>query len=47
MFEGAGYSPKGVYRGCQDCRMRTNENPVFCPVCDRALRRLIDFYTVE
>lgn len=47
VFEGAGYSPKGVYRGCQDCRMRTNENPVFCPVCDRALRRLIDFYTVE
>lgn len=47
VFEGAGYSPKGVYRGCQDCRMRTNENPVFCPVCDRAIRRLIDFYTAE
>ena len=45
LFEGAGYSLKGVYRGCQDCRMRTNENPIFCPVCDRALRRLIDFYT--
>ena len=47
VFEGAGYSLKGVYRGCQDCRMRTNENPVFCPVCDRAIRRLIDFYTKE
>ena len=45
VFEGAGYSVRGVYRGCEDCRMRTNENPVFCPVCDRALRRLIDFYT--
>ncbi len=45
LFEGAGYSMKGVYRPCQDCRMRTNENPTFCPVCDRALRRLIDFYT--
>lgn len=45
LFEGAGYSLKGVYRACQDCRMRTNENPIFCPVCDRALRRLIDFYT--
>lgn len=45
LFEGAGYSLKGVYRGCQDCRMRTNENPIFCPICDRALRRLIDFYT--
>ncbi len=47
VFEGAGYSLKGVYRGCQDCRMRTNENPVFCPVCDRAIRRLIDFYVKE
>ena len=45
VFEGAGYSPRGVYRACQDCRMRTNENPVFCKVCDRALRRVIDFYT--
>lgn len=45
LFEGAGYSMKGVYRPSQDCRMRTNENPTFCPVCDRALRRLIDFYT--
>lgn len=47
VFEGAGYSLSGVYRGCQDCRMRTNENPVFCPVCDRAIRRLIEFYTGE
>ena len=45
VFEGAGYSLKGVYRACQDCRMRTNENPIFCPVCDRALRNLINFYT--
>ena len=45
LFEGAGYSLKGVYRPSQDCRMRTNENPVFCPVCDRAIRRTIDFYT--
>lgn len=45
LFEGAGYSLKGVYRGTQDCRMRTNENPEFCPVCRNALQRLIDFYT--
>ena len=45
VFEGAGYSLKGVYRGCQDCRMRTNTNPEFCPVCQRALVRLIKFYT--
>lgn len=45
LFEGAGYSLKGVYRGMQDCRMRTNENPEFCTVCRNALQRLIDFYT--
>lgn len=45
VYEGAGYSLKGVYRGMQDCRMRTNSNPNFCPVCQRAIQRLIDFYT--
>ena len=35
----------GVYRGVQDCRMRTNENPEFCIVCRKALTNLIDFYT--
>ena len=45
LFEGAGYSLKGVYRGVQDCRMRTNENPEFCIVCRNALTNLIDFYT--
>jgi len=45
VFVGAGYSLKGVYRGTQDCRMRTNETPEFCPVCRQALNRLIDFYT--
>lgn len=44
-YEGAGYSMKGVYRALPDCRMRTNENPEFCPVCQRALIQLIDFYT--
>ena len=45
LFEGAGYSLSGVYRGVQDCRMRTNENPEFCIVCRNALTKLIDFYT--
>lgn len=44
LFEGAGYSLKGVYRPTKDCRMRTNENPEFCPVCQRAIRNLVDFY---
>lgn len=45
LFEGAGYSLKGVYRPTADCRMRTNENPEFCVVCQRAIARLIKFYT--
>lgn len=45
IVEGGGYLSKGVYRGCPDCRMRTNEHPEFCPVCQQALTKLIDFYT--
>ncbi len=45
LFEGAGYSMKGVYRGVQDCRMRTNQCPQFCAVCRAALEKLIKFYT--
>lgn len=45
LYEGAAYSFKGLYRGSYNCRMRTNDYPVFCPVCQRALRRLIEFYT--
>lgn len=45
VYEGAGYSLNGVYRGYPDCRMRTNENPEFCPICRKALTDLIDFYT--
>ena len=44
-YEGAGYSTKGVYRAYPDCRMRTNDNPEFCPACQQAIQRLIDFYT--
>ena len=44
IYEGAGYSIKGVYRGAQDCRMRSNETGEFCPVCRMALEKLINFY---
>ena len=44
-YEGAGYKLKGVYRAYEDCRMRTNETPEFCPACRQALQALIDFYT--
>ncbi len=44
-YEGGGYSSKGVYRPVMECRMKINEAPAFCPVCQRALQRLIEFYT--
>lgn len=47
VFEGGGYSAKGIYRPAYDCRMRTNQHPDFCAVCRRALGRLIDFYTTQ
>jgi len=45
LIEGGGYLSKGVWRGYENCRMRTNEEPEFCLVCQQALQRLIDFYT--
>ena len=45
LIEGGGYLTKGVWRGFENCRMRTNEEPEFCLVCQQALRRLIAFYT--
>lgn len=47
VYEGGGYSVKGIYRPSFDCRMRTNEYPEFCPVCQRAILKIIDFYTVK
>ena len=45
VYEGGGYSAKGIFRPAENCRLRTNEYPAFCPVCQRALRRIIEFYT--
>lgn len=45
VYEGGGYSAKGIYRPADNCRMRTNEYPTFCPVCQRAIQRVIEFYT--
>lgn len=47
LIEGAGYQEKGVFRAYHDCRMRTNSAREFCPICQRALNRLIDFYTTD
>lgn len=47
VYEGGGYSAKGIYRPADDCRMRTNEYPTFCPVCQRSIQRIIEFYTEQ
>lgn len=45
LYEGGGYQSKGVWRPCEDCRMKTNKAKDFCPVCQRAIERMIRFYT--
>lgn len=45
VYEGGGYSARGVYRPALNCRMRTNDSPAFCPACTEALARIIRFYT--
>lgn len=45
VYEGAAYSTHGLYRPFDQCRMRNNNVNYFCPVCQRALTRIILFYT--
>lgn len=47
VYEGGGYQSKGVYRPYPDCRMKTNKAKCFCPVCQRAIVRIIEFYTEQ
>lgn len=43
-FEGAGYAARGLYRPALDCMMFTKGNKPFCPVCRRAIERVIDHH---
>ena len=45
VFEGGGYLTKGMYRPMFDCRMRTNKAPEFCPVCQKAVEKMILYLT--
>ena len=45
VYEGAGYQMHGIYRPMIDCLMRTFEGDKFCPVCERAIERMILHYT--
>jgi len=44
LFEGGGYSAKGIYRPSYDCRMKSNQAETFCEVCQRAIEQMILFY---
>jgi hypothetical protein len=41
VYEGGGYRSKGIYRPADVCRMRNNVAERFCPVCERAIERVI------
>ena len=44
VFEGAGYSAKGIYRPSYDCLMRTFKGDVFCGACQHAIIMMIENY---
>ena len=45
VFEGAGYASKGLYRSMMHCLMISSPKGEFCRVCQRAIARMIDFYS--
>lgn len=44
VYEGGGYSAKGIYSPFQNCRMKSNTPRGFCPVCSKAIVRVIHWY---
>ncbi len=47
VYEGGGYMTKGMYRPAVICRMRDNVATQFCPVCQRAIERIILYNTEQ
>lgn len=45
VYEGAGYTSKGIYRGYQNCKMYSNSTNEFCEICNDALTKMMLFYT--
>lgn len=43
VFEGGGYSAKGIFSPAQDCRMKSNIPEGFCPVCSDAIVKVINY----
>ncbi|HEX7494587.1 MAG TPA: M64 family metallopeptidase [Bacteroidales bacterium] len=44
LFEGGGYSAKGIFRPEMDCRMKSNGPKGYCSVCRNAIKEMIEFY---
>jgi hypothetical protein len=44
VFEGAGYSSKGLYRSQIHCIMISSPTGEFCKVCQRAIAQMIDYF---
>jgi hypothetical protein len=45
VFEGGGYMAKGIYSPRQDCLMKSNRTERFCPVCQEAILKAIEWQT--
>lgn len=45
VFEGGGYEAEGIYSPHMDCLMKTFKGHEFCPVCQRAIERMILYYS--
>lgn len=43
VYEGGGYSAKGIYRPSIDCLMHTFDGEVFCDACKDAIQNMINF----
>ena len=44
LFEGGGYSAKGIFRPEMDCRMKSNGQKGYCSVCRNTIKEMIEFY---
>ena len=45
VFEGGGYETEGMYSPHMDCLMKSFNGHDFCPVCQRAIERMILYYS--
>ncbi|MCU0362996.1 MAG: IgA Peptidase M64 [Bacteroidales bacterium] len=45
LFEGGGYSARGIFRPEIDCRMKSNGPKGYCNVCKSAIEAMIRFYS--